>query len=136
MVRRISSRRTEPLLRGRARYGRGRFHSGEGLSKPRFAVADFRLQSRMLPTGDTPATRPATGGTVVADHRADPGQRDLSAPGGAGHRLPRGLTTLAAPDSMRVLSFQILEPTMYVLITGSGVIFRKQIRVSPRRWDS
>ena len=73
---------------------------------------------------------------VVADHRADPGQRDLSAPGGAGHRLPRGLTTLAAPDSMRVLSFQILEPTMYVLITGSGVIFRKQIRVSPRRWDS
>lgn len=53
-----------------------------------------------------------------------------------GHGDACGLVTVAAPDSMRLLTCQMLEPTMYVRITGSGVIFTKQILVSPRRWKS
>lgn len=56
--------------------------------------------------------------------------------GGAEGRDSGGTTTLAAPDSMRDRSCQMLHPTMYVEISGSAMIFRKQILVSPRRWDS
>jgi hypothetical protein len=43
------------------------------------------------------------------------------------------MTTLAVPDAIRFLTCQMLAPTMYVWKTGSGVILRKQILVSPRR---
>lgn len=48
-------------------------------------------------------------------------------------RSAEGIITVAAPASIRLLSVQMLAPTMYVAMSGSGVIFRKQIRVSPRR---
>jgi hypothetical protein len=54
--------------------------------------------------------------------------------GGAEGWYSGGMTTLAAPDPMR-RSCQMLHPIMYVEISGSGMIFRKQILVSPRRWD-
>ncbi len=46
------------------------------------------------------------------------------------------MTTVAAIDSMPDRRSQTLYPTMYERTTGSGVIFRKQIRVSPRRLES